>query len=71
MTIPNKFHDTATIPETYRRLHAEGHMVSMCALRRWVRTGELPAAYAGQKALLYYPNVIRLLQTGNAPQSAS
>jgi hypothetical protein len=65
------FHETATVPETYRRLHAEGHNISMCALRRWVRTSVLPATYAGQNALLYYPNVIRPLQEGNRPQSAS
>ena len=65
------FHETSTVPETYRRLHTEGHNISMCALRRWVRTGVLPATYAGQNALLYYPNVIRLLQEGTSPQSTS
>lgn len=59
--------DINTIPSTYQRLRAEGYAVSVCTLRRWVRQGILPAAYAGQKALIYYPNVIRVLQEGTEP----
>ena len=42
-------------------------MVSLCTLRGWVRQGILPAAYAGHKVLLYYPNVIKVLQEGTEP----
>ncbi len=59
--------DVATIPKTYLRLREEKYAVSMCTLRRWVRQGILPAAYAGQKALIYYPNVLKILREGTEP----
>lgn len=34
-------------------------------LRGLVRQGVLPAVKLGRKALLYYPNVIKLLTEGN------
>lgn len=64
--IPNTC-DVASIPQTYKRLHEEGYQVSMCTLRRWVRQGILRAAYAGQKALIYYPNVLQVLREGTEP----
>ncbi|MDR3767496.1 MAG: hypothetical protein Q3Y08_10780 [Butyricicoccus sp.] len=39
----------------------------MHTLRGWVRQGILPAAYAGRKVLLYYPNVIKVMQEGTEP----
>ena len=64
------YQDVDTIPKTCKRLREEGYKVSLCTLRGWVRQGILPAAYAGQKAqkaLLYYPNVIKVLQEGTEP----
>lgn len=59
--------DVDTIPKIHKRLREEGYMVSLCTLRGWVRQGILPAAYAGHKVLLYYPNVIKVLQEGTEP----
>lgn len=56
--------DVNTIPQTYKRLKEEGYSVSLCAIRRWVKQGALPAAYAGQKALIYYPNLLKILREG-------
>lgn len=62
---PRRYYDTATIAETYRRLQADGHNISENMLRGLVRQGVLPAVKLGRKALLYYPNVIKLLTEGN------
>ena len=51
--------DVNTIPKTYKRLKEEGYTISICTIRRWVRQGILPAAFAVQKALIYYPNLLR------------
>ncbi len=56
--------DVATIPKTYERLKKEGYAISLCTLRRWVKQGILPAAFAGQKALVYYPNLLKILHEG-------
>jgi len=62
---PRRYYDTATIAETPRRLQADGHNISENMLRGLVRQGVLPAVKLGRKALLYYPNVIKLLTEGN------
>ncbi len=56
--------DVNTIPKTYKRLKEEGYTISICTIRRWVRQGILPAAFAGQKALIYYPNLLKILHEG-------
>ncbi|MBR2132560.1 MAG: hypothetical protein IJ955_08535 [Oscillospiraceae bacterium] len=50
-----------TIRQIHRRLVQEGYGVSEYALRQWVKMGELPAVYAGNKALISYDNVLTLL----------
>lgn len=62
---PRRYYDTATIAETHRHLQADGHNISENMLRGLVRQGVLPAVKLGRKALLYYPNVIKLLTEGN------
>ena len=62
---PRRYYDTATIAETHLRLLADGHNISENMLRGLVRQGVLPAVKLGRKALLYYPNVIKLLTEGN------
>lgn len=54
--------DVMTIRETIQRAKQEGLSVSEHALRRWVKTGAIPARKVGQKALLFYPNVIKFLR---------
>lgn len=55
-----------TIRETVSRLKTDGMPVSEYSLRAWVRTGKIPAARCGAKALLFYPNVLAFLQSGAA-----
>ncbi len=61
-------YNTGTIRQTVARLHREGMNVTENSLRVWRRTGALPAAFAGRKAYIYYPNVIKLLTEGVPPQ---
>ena len=51
-----------TIREAVERAKTEGYPVSEYALRQWVNTGAVPVRRIGQKALLYYPNLIKYLQ---------
>lgn len=54
--------DVLTIREAAQRAKAEGLPVTEYTLRYWVRTGKLPTRKVGQKALLFYPNLVRYLQ---------
>lgn len=45
---------------------AEGLPIPEVALRRWIKTGELRAVYAGRKALIYWPALVRFLKGGEA-----
>ena len=64
-----------TIREAVRRAKAEGIPVSEYTLRQWVRTGAVPTRKVGQKALLFYPNLVRFLQCedgcDNAPATVA
>lgn len=51
-----------TIRETVQRARADGLPISEYTLRQWVRTGAIPTRKIGQKALLFYPNLVRYLQ---------
>lgn len=51
-----------TIREAVQRAKADGLPISEYTLRQWVRTGAVPARWVGQKALLFYPNLVRYLQ---------
>lgn len=57
-------YEVGTIRQTLDRLRSEGIYVTESSLRTWVRTGVIPAAYCGQKAYLYYPNVLKVLMEG-------
>lgn len=63
-----------TIREAVQRAKSDGLPVSEHALRSWVRTGAVPTRKVGQKALLFYPNLVRFLQCtdgcDNTPVSA-
>lgn len=54
--------DILTIRESVARAKAEGLPVSEGTIRRWIRSGELPARWAGHKALIYYPSLVRFLR---------
>lgn len=51
----------ATINQTLKRAKEEGMDISETALRRWVKDGTLHATFAGRKALIYWPNLVKLL----------
>ena len=54
--------DVVTIREAVQRAKADGLPISEYTLRHWVRTGAVPTRKVGQKALLFYPNLVRYLQ---------
>lgn len=54
--------DIITIREAVARAKADGLPISEHALRSWLKTGEIPSRKAGNKTLLYYPNIIKFLQ---------
>lgn len=58
-------YEVGTIRQTLDRLHSERISVTESSLRTWVRTGVIPATYCGQKAYLYYPNVMKVLMEGS------
>ena len=54
--------DVLTIREAVQRAKAEGLPVSEYSLRYWIRSGAIPTRKVGQKALIYYPWVVRFIQ---------
>jgi len=54
--------DVLTIREAVQRAKNEGMPVSEYTLRHWVKIGAVPVRKIGQKALLFYPNLVRYLQ---------
>ena len=51
-----------TVREAVQRAKSEGVPVSEYTLRMWIKSGAIPVRRVGQKALLYYPNLVRYLQ---------
>lgn len=59
-----------TIREAVQRAKADGLSVTEYSVRRWVRTGAVPARKVGQKALIFYPNLVRFLQCEDGADNA-
>ena len=57
-----------SIHETAARAKAEGLPLSEKAIRKFVKSGELPAVQTGKKALIFFPNVIEFVKSGNNQQ---
>jgi ribosomal protein S25 len=53
--------DMLSINETVQRSKVEGIPITQTALRQWVKNGDIHAVYAGRKALLYWPAVVKFL----------
>lgn len=51
-----------TIRQIHQQLLQNGYHVSECALRKWVKEGRLPAVYTGNKALISYSKVLKILE---------
>ena len=61
--------EVLTIRDAVARAKAEGYPVSEYSLRAWVRSRQVPTVQAGNRALLYYPNLLRFLRCeGNGPK---
>lgn len=56
--------DVVTIRQAVERARSEGLPVAECALRRWIKSGEIPTRAAGNKTLIYYPLLVEYLQCG-------
>lgn len=57
-----------TVEKTYRRAHADGFPISKQFLYQRCKDGSLKAVRTGSKFLIYYPNLITLLQNGEPEQ---
>lgn len=53
--------DVMTIRDTAARAKAEGLPISENALRVWIKQGKVPVVHAGNKQLVYYPNLVAFL----------
>lgn len=60
--------DLLSIHKTAERCKAEGIPLAEHAIRRFVKTGDLPAVQTGRRALVYFPNVIEFVKNGNNQQ---
>lgn len=58
--------EIVTIREAVTRAKSEGLPVSEYSLRSWIKNGEIPSRKAGNKILLYYPNLIKYLQCADS-----
>ena len=54
--------EVLTIRDAVARAKAEGYPVSEYSLRAWVRSRQVPTVQAGNRALLYYPNLLCFLR---------
>ena len=54
--------NVVTIREAVQRAKSEGLPISEYTLRLWIKTGAIPVRRIGQKALVYYPHLVRYLQ---------
>ena len=59
-----------TIRQAVARLKIDGLPLTEYALRMLVKQGAIPVRYVGQKALLYYPNVVSYIQCTDGSDNA-
>lgn len=62
-----KFTQVATIPKTAQRCKAEGIGLSAQQLRCLCKAGQLKHTKMGRTALIYWPNLIEMLESGGEP----
>lgn len=53
--------NVVTVREAVQRAKADGLPVTEYTLRRWIKTGAVPVRNVGNKALIYWPNIVRFL----------
>lgn len=61
--------DIVTVREAVARARGEGLPISEYTLRCWLKNGEIPARKAGNKTLLFYPNLVKYLQCADSEES--
>ena len=54
--------NVVTVREAVQLAKADGMPVSEYTLRHWIKSGAVPVRMIGQKALIYYPNLVKYLQ---------
>lgn len=54
--------DTNSINKSVKRANSEGFNVSEYSVRKWIKEGVIPVRKVGNKALLYYPNLVKFLK---------
>ena len=62
--------NVCTIREAVTRAKADGLPVTEYSLRRWIRTGAVPVRMIGNKALLFYPNLLHFIQCEDGADNA-
>lgn len=50
-----------TIREAIAQAHRDGYPITEYTLRHWIKTGELPVRYIGNRALVHYPTLVHYL----------
>jgi hypothetical protein len=64
----NMYPDVLSIAKTAERCNAEGIPLSEKALRHFVKSKAIPAIQTGKKALLFFPNVRKFVESGNTEE---
>ena len=62
--------DLLTIRQAVARAKEEGVPISESSLRTWVKARKIPVVYAGTRALVYYPNILQYIKTGDPVQTS-
>lgn len=57
--------DVLTIRQTVKRAREEGLGISEYSLRNWIKKGVIPVQKAGNKVLIYYPNITTFIRAEN------
>lgn len=63
--------DVLTVREAVRRAKTDGLAISEHSLRVWVRAGAIPTRKVGQKALIFYPNLVRFIQCSDGADNVA
>ena len=54
--------DIVTVRQAVERSNQDGFPVSEYTLRKWIKSGVIPIRRAGNKALIFYPNLLRYIR---------
>lgn len=60
-----------TVRESVQRARSDGLTVSEYTLRQWIKSGVIPVRKAGEKSLIFYPNLVRFLQCADGSDNTT